>query len=265
MQNLLRIEWLKVRPYKAFWILLGLSVVGIVGVCYIAYNINTAIDVKAGKQNAAMLIGHPFAYPDVWQAISFVSGFLLFLPGVLIITLISNEFTYRTHRQNIIDGWTRTQMIGVKWLWVFVLSVVATLSVILASVLIGGIEEAPFDLAKFYYVGYFFVEALHYMAVALLLGALMKRAGLAIASLIVYVFIIKYVLAHLVDRFISSYTGNFLPLTISDNLITFPTSKGLHAFFAVSGPPVGVLLAGSIVYLGLYAWLMIWKFNNQDL
>ena len=265
MQNLLRIEWLKVRSYKAFWFLLGFSVLGIVGLSYIVYSIKVSVDTKAGKENGAMLIGHPFSYPDVWQAISYVSGFMLFLPGLLIITLISNEFTYRTHRQNIIDGWTRTQMIGVKWMWVFILSLVATLTVILASVLLGMTGDTPFSLDKFYYVGCFFVEALNYMAVALLLGVLIKRAGLAISFFILYLLIVKNLLSWGVDKLNNSHIGNFLPLTISDKLITFPVTKSLGALFITPGPAAGVLLAGSIVYLGLYAWLMIWKFNNQDL
>jgi ABC-2 type transport system permease protein len=265
MKKLFRIEWLKVRYYKAFWILLGFFAVSIIGLNYIVYSVRLSADDKAGKANSAALLGHPFSFPEAWQAVSFVSGFLLFLPGLIVITLISNEFTYRTHRQNIIDGWTRTQFVAVKLMWVLLLALLATVTVIGTALLFGSMGETPVTADKLEYVGYFFVEALNYIAAALLLGTAIKRAGLAIGILIMYILIFKNVFSWLADFHNNLHIGNFLPLNVADKLITFPIVKDLRAMFAAPGPSVWVLLTVSIVYLFLYAGLMIWKFNNDDL
>jgi ABC-2 type transport system permease protein len=265
MKNLFRIEWLKVRYYKAFWILLGFFVVSIVGLNYIAYSARMSADDKAGKVNSAAVLGHPFSFPDVWQAVSYMSGFLLFVPGLIVITLITNEFTYRTHRQNIIDGWTRTQFVAIKLIWVLLLALVATLSVIGTALLFGSMGNTPVTSDKLEYAGYFFVEALNYIALALLLGTVIKRAGLAIGLLILYILIFKNVFSWLADYHNNSHIGNFLPLNVADKLINFPIVKDLSSLFAAPGPSTWVLLTGSILYLFLYGGLLIWKFNNDDL
>ncbi len=47
--------------------------------------------------------------------------------GMLFILLITNEVQYRTHRQNIIDGWSRTNFILAKFSVMIAFVVVATL------------------------------------------------------------------------------------------------------------------------------------------
>ncbi len=49
--------------------------------------------------NGKNILGAPFAFPEVWQTIAWNSGMLILLPAILIITLTTNEFTYKTHRQ----------------------------------------------------------------------------------------------------------------------------------------------------------------------
>ena len=44
----------------------------------------------------------------------FVSSFLLFIAGLIMIILVTNEYSFKTHRQNVIDGVTRTQFIVTK-------------------------------------------------------------------------------------------------------------------------------------------------------
>ncbi len=56
----------------------------------------------------------PYDFAHTWQTTSYVGGWLLLLPGLLLILLITNEFSFRTHRQNIIDGWARKDFYNVK-------------------------------------------------------------------------------------------------------------------------------------------------------
>ena len=67
MNNLIYTEWLKIKKYKAFWWLLGITALTYPGINYIFYNIYQEVmhsDSKAA-QVAKMVIGSPFAFPEV--------------------------------------------------------------------------------------------------------------------------------------------------------------------------------------------------------
>src|SRR5215207_2039116 len=104
MLQRLGIEWMKLKNYRTFWILSGLYLLSIVGVNYIVFAISQKVfEDKKAKGLVQMAVGLPYSFPDAWQWTSFVSSFLLFIPGLLMIISITNEFSYKTHRQNIID------------------------------------------------------------------------------------------------------------------------------------------------------------------
>jgi hypothetical protein len=88
------------------------------GHLYAVQSMNNSFPKVKGKS----ILGSPFAFPDVWQTVSWNSTLTFIIPAILIITLTTNEFTYKTHRQNIIDGWSREQFIGVKLIEVVLLS-----------------------------------------------------------------------------------------------------------------------------------------------
>src|SRR2546425_716403 len=106
MLQLLKIEWLKVKNYRTFWILSALYLLSIWGINYIVYVIQHKIyaDKKAGDVAKLFLGGPPYAFPKVWQMTTNISSFLLFISGLIMIISVTNEFSFKTHRQNIIDG-----------------------------------------------------------------------------------------------------------------------------------------------------------------
>ncbi len=134
MLDLLRVEWLKVKSYRTFWILLAMSLLCIPGLNYLIYDV---MGNSFGKVNGKAILGSPFAFPDAWQTITYNSGLLFILPAILIITLTTNEFTFKTHRQNIIDGWSRMQFITVKLFELLLLTLASTLAVFLSVLAFG--------------------------------------------------------------------------------------------------------------------------------
>jgi len=264
MQQLIRTEWMKVRTYKAFWIMAGIFVVAAIGLNYIIYVLTNSIHEQTGKTAGDALLGKPFSFPDVWNTVSWLSGWLLFIPGMIIITLISNEYTFRTHRQNIIDGWTRAQFISVKLLWVVSLSALVAVVAFATALVFGFIAGTPFS-GGIEYIGYFFLESLSYLMAALLVGVLIKRAGLAIGLYFLYIFVLKYLIVAMVNRENTLQIGSYIPLNITDKLIPFPFIKDAVKRAIQPPPPVYVLLMGSLAYLGLFYWWMLHKFRTDDL
>ena len=263
MLQLLKVEWMKVKNYRTFWILSALYMVSIFGVNYIVYQIQDARPKKNDMAN--MLIGTPpFQFPEVWESVGYVSSFLLFIPGLLMIISFTNEFSFKTHRQNIIDGWSRKQFIAVKMVLTIILALVSTLAVFFTALGFGiyeGGHNVTFKNIEF--MGYFFVQALSYSAVALLFSLLFKRAAIAVGVYFLYAFILENMLAGLLNRYVNNI-GRFLPLESTDNLIPFPFLRNVVKQFTTETNAM-VLLAVSAVYLITYFLFSLKKFQRDDL
>ncbi len=265
MLHLLKIEWLKIKGYKTFWVLTTLFLVSILGVNYFVYNIKQGIS-EGNKGPINSLLGSPFSFPNVWHTVTYLSSFLLFIPGLMIITSITNEYTYKTHRQNIIDGWSRQQFIHVKIALIIIITVLSTLFVFLTAIFYGSFSGSTFSFEKIEFIGYYFVQALSYCMLALLLSVLIKRSGLSIGLFFLYSFIIENFLGAVLNNTGGNKgingPGDYLPLNSTDNLIPFPFFKGL-----VPGtqPSIYILFELSAVYLFLYYFFSVRKFKTQDL
>lgn len=276
MLHLLKIEWLKVKNYRTFWILASLYLLSIWGINYIVYTIQEKIFERGtgageGAAMMKMVVGDkPYAFPKVWQATSYVSSFLLFIAGLIMIISVSNEYSFKTHRQNIIDGLSRTQFVTVKLVDGLLIAVASTILVIITALFFGlfeGHTTVSFD--NFQYVFYFFLQALSYCWLAILFAILFKRSGIAIGVFFLYTVILENVLALILNRaFPSSFfltgTGNYLPIQSSDELMPFPAFEGLQRQIAL---PVNttVQLVLVIAYLAVYFIISKRRFETADL
>ncbi|HVZ25351.1 MAG TPA: ABC transporter permease, partial [Sediminibacterium sp.] len=139
MFALIKIEWLKIKKYPAFWwmlVIVLLTYPGLNAMMYYGY-----IKATSGKEMtnniARFLLGNPFAFPQTWHSVAYFSSFFVLLPSILVIMLVTNEYTFRTHRQNIIDGWSRNQYMTSKLSDVLIVSVIATLIYMLVALFFG--------------------------------------------------------------------------------------------------------------------------------
>ncbi len=263
MGTLLKLEWLKVRKYRAFIILLVFYLVSIFGINYIVSSTIANRPVAGNVDVVGMLVGTPFEFPQVWHTVSFLGSFLLIIPGLIIILLMANEYSFRTGRQNVIDGVSKAQFIDTKIALILIVSLVLTALTFLAGVLFGLSGEAPFSLDGIEYLGYFFVNAALYMSVALVIVILLKRSGVSIGIYFLYSFIVENLLALIINKKIWADAGNFLPLTSSDKLIPMPISIGKIV------DPVDIehvwLLTASCVWIAACLLFCKFRFQKSDL
>jgi ABC-2 type transport system permease protein len=266
MLQKLSIEWMKLKNYRTFWILGILYLVSIFGINYIVYRIQQNIYAdKQAKGMAEMIIGSPpYAFPNVWQMTSYVSSFLLFLPGLLMIISVTNEYSFKTHRQNIIDGWSRREFITLKLFMAVIAAAASTLMVFFTATIFGFIEGGEsFSLEKTVYLFYFFIQALSYTLVALLFSVLFKRGGLAIGIFFLYAVVLENLLAGLLNRY-ANYSGRYLPLESTDNLIPLPLFQQVQKQL-IRTPNFTALLIVAIVYIAAYFYFITRKFKTDDL
>lgn len=261
MLHLLKIEWLKLKNYRTFWILSILFLISLFGINYITYLVQSN---RPKDPMSTAIIGSPFQFPEVWHTVTYMSSFLLFIPGVLMIIAISNEFSFKTHRQNVIDGQSRTQFIVTKMLLAGILALVSTLVVFITAVLFGVFETGSvFSFTGINYVLYFFIQAVSYTMVSLLFGLFFRRSGIAIGVYFLYILVLENLLAGLLNKYVN-HVGTYLPLETTDSLIPFPFFRNITSQFYYE-PNFTVLLVLSAVYLTAYILVGKRKYETADL
>jgi ABC-2 type transport system permease protein len=225
MTTLIRTEWLKMKKYNAFWWIMGitaLSYPGINYIFYLAYD-NLINQPTQASQYAKFALGNPFSFPEVWHTVAYFSSWFVFIPAVVIIMFISNEYTFKTHRQNIIDGWSRSQFITSKLMDVLILSGIITALYIVVCLVTGfsnsGAGSNP--TKNLYYAGLFALLTFSQLSIAFLIGFLVRKAFLALGIFIFYFMILENLLVGLF-RWKESPVGHYMPLEISDRLVPPP-------------------------------------------
>ena len=274
MNKLLKIEWLKVKNYTAFKLLSIFFCVGVVLINYAVYAINKNIVANStgGKLLASF---NPYNFSNTWQSTSYTTGFLLVLPAMLLIILITNEYTFKTNRQNIIDGWSRNEFIMVKIIIAIIIAVISTLLVVLTATGFGLLSGADFSLNQFSHVGFFFLKALTYNMFAVLIAVLIKKTGFAIGLYFIYLGTENF-LSQMLDIAsikLKNYNGtdlgsigDYLPMNAADGLLTFPDNP-LKSFTRNILPTdyFWVVISLAIVYFILFVVWSRKKYLNADL
>ena len=222
MGLLLKIEWLKIKKYPAFWWMLVIVMLTYPSINYMFYNVYT--NFTKGKEMtsniAKMLLGNPFAFPETFHTVAYFSSFFVLLPAILVIMLITNEYNYRTHKQNIIDGWSRKEFMGSKLIDVAIISFVV-MTVYMLVALSFGIYADPDNIGRIgeqlHYIPMFFLQTFAQLSIAFLLGYLVKKAFIALGIFLFYYLVVENILvAYLKYKKIA--ITRFLPFEVSDNI-----------------------------------------------
>lgn len=226
MFQLIKIEWLKIKKYPAFW-----WMVGIIAITYPAVNamflaiykeMTTSKDMVA--QIASALLGNPFAFPEAWHSIAYFSSVFIMIPAVLVIMLINNEYSYKTHRQNIIDGWSRTDFVFSKLIDVVIISFVVAIIYILVTISFAAIADHTTMYRwseQLQYIPLFLLQTFAQLSIAFICGYFIRKAFLALGVFLFYSVVIENILAgYLEHKNIAIY--KYLPFQISDRLIPRP-------------------------------------------
>jgi len=262
-------EWLKIRRYKPFWAVFFLYPVCLTGVVVISLWTQGQVQSAAGDAGLGKAVEAylPFAFPHAWQSVAYLAGWLHFFPAILVILSVTNEFSFRTHRQNLLDGWSRLHFLSAKGALVAALSLYCTLATFLLTVVAGvksGTVPGP-EGAR--YIALFFLQSLVYTTFALFLAFLIRRAALALAAFLIYTTVVENFAAFLLNQKWKG-AGHFLPLEAAGDLIPFPflSEHGPKAARdLLEGPGELVLLGVSLFYLFLLLGLLWARFRREDL
>jgi len=274
MKKLLSTEWLKMKNYNAFIFVSIFFIIGVIITNYIVYLVNKNL-VQNVNPGGIIPTFNPYSFESTWQTTSYATGWLLILPALLIIILVTNEYTYKTNRQNIIDGWSRNDFISVKLVLALIFAIASTILVFFTALGFGLFSGTDFSFNKISHVGFFFLKALTYNVVAVFISVLVKRTGFAIAVYFIYTFV-ENVISQLLD--VWSFTlkrdkvadmgsmGDYLPMNAADGLLTFPDNP-LKSLARNTMPTeyFWISVALAVFYLLLFTRLSQRKFLRADL
>lgn len=247
MLKLLKIELKKIKSYKAFWvcivlytILFPLLFTGIRNI-----NINASL-----KETAFSMM---YSFPNLWHNVSYFAGWFNILLYLIMILLVTNEYIFKTLRQNIIDGLSKAEIIGGKLLLGGAFSLYSTILIVITG-LLSAYFFAPdtftneLIFGKLSFVAAYFLQTFGYMTFAILLSFIFKRQGFTIIFFIIYSTMIENIIALRTPENIAKY----FPLETFSNLIKNPFSKYISG--AVQEAPETNFIIASIAYILIFSF-----------
>ena len=267
MLHLLQIDLKKLFSYRTFWIVCGLYFLTIgfstaSGMEFLKWLANTVENFGSEININRIPLYH---FPDVWLNLVWWSGFFKVLLGIMTVISITNEYTYRTIRQNIIDGLSRWEFLFSKILTNLLLSLASVILVFIIA-LVTGLIYTPdinwqyvFTDLEFYPA--YFLEIFTFLSFALMLGILVQRSGLTIILLLLSYMLEAIVKANIDDYF--PWLIRFFPMESISALVPLPFYR--YAFQEIQDyvDPASVAIAlGWAVLFNYFSYL---KLKRSDL
>jgi len=185
------------------------------------------IQINIGEQGV-------FNFPFIWHFNTYFVAILKFFLAVVIVSMMANEYSYGTLKQNLIDGMSKKEFIQSKFLTVLLFSAVSTLFVFIVSLILGLIyssyTEVGIIFSQMEYLLAYFVKLLGFFSFCLFLGVFVKRSAFALGFLLFWNIIEGITIGILnfkifPDNDNDRYFTQFLPLESMSNLIVEPVSR----------------------------------------
>lgn len=261
MKLLLQLEWGKLRKYRTFWVFLILFAVTLTGINAVLYSAQERLlTASAGQADL-----HLFSPERLWSTTAWASGFSVLVLGLLLIVLVTNEFSFKTHRQEVMEGLTRGQFMAAKWMVAGGLMLYAWVLYVIVTLIIGSLNDlSPGDMTSgIRFGGYFLLKIAVSFSIALIFALWLKRSGLAIVLYLLYVLLLEGILGFVLNR-VTDGLGDFLPLKSTGTLISNPAAHLLPGGdYAYVAPWLLVLVA--VAYLVIFITGSIVSFRRADL
>jgi ABC-2 type transport system permease protein len=156
---------------------------------------------------------------------------------LVIVSMMANEYSYKTLKQNLIDGLSKKEFILSKLYAVIAFSMISTVFVFAISLLLGlfysDYNELAIITSDLDYIFAFFIKLVGFFSFGLFLGILVKRSAFALGAMFVWFIIESMFKGYLFWAFkdAENTTENvnnvmqFLPLEAMSNLIKEPISR----------------------------------------
>jgi ABC-type transport system involved in multi-copper enzyme maturation permease subunit len=188
-----------------------------------------------------------FNFPYIWHFNTYIASILKFFLAIVIVSMMANEYSYGTLKQNLIDGMSKKEFVLSKFLTVFVFAGSSAVFVFIMSLILGlcfsSYTEIGIIFSELEYILAYFVKLMGFFSFCLFLGILIKRSAFALGFLLIWN-IVEGIISGLISFKLfpegntASYITMFLPLESMSNLIVEPFTR--LSFVKTIGTQIGV-------------------------
>jgi len=228
MLRLLQIEFIKLWNNRASKVLIISYFALLTSIALIA-----AIKFDIGPVKFHLAEIGIFNFPYIWHFNTFVTGFFKLFLAIVIVSMMANEYSNKTIKQNLIDGLSKKEFVLSKFLTVLTFALVSTVFVFVVSLILGlfysDYDELSIIFSDLEFVFAFFVKLVGFFSFCLFLGILVKRSAFALGFLILWQ-ILEGITRGLIrwklfDGDITDTVMGFFPLQSMFNLVKEPFTR----------------------------------------
>lgn len=238
MVRLFQIEWIKLWNSRSSRILI---------IAYFALLCSTALlasvkfDIGPVKFHLAEM--GIFNFPYIWHLNTFMTSLLKIFLAVVVVSMMANEYSYKTIKQNLIDGLSKKEFVASKFITVLSMAGVSTVFVVVVSLILGLIysdfTEASIIFSQLDFVLAFFLKLILFFSFCLFLGILVRKSAFALGFLFLWA-ILEQIAFGLIGKYalnenweLAGKIKAFFPLESGARLIGEPFTR-LSAVQAVA-------------------------------
>lgn len=175
-----------------------------------------------------------FNFPFIWHFNTYIASILKLFLAIVIVSMMANEYSYGTLKQNLIDGMSKKEFVLSKFLTVILFATASTVFIFLMSLILGlsfsSYTELSIVFSDLEYLVAYFVKLVGFFSFCLFLGILVKRSAFALGFLMMWDIlenIAKGILSFKLfpEGNTAATIYQFFPLESMSNLIVEPFSR----------------------------------------
>lgn len=228
MKRLLQIEFIKLWNNKSSRVLIIAYFLLLTSIALVA-----AIKFDIGPVKFHLAEQGIFNFPYIWHFNTFITAFFKLFLAIVIVSMMANEYSNKTIKQNLIDGLSKKEFILSKFLTVISFALISTIFVFVVSMILGLIysdyNEISIIFSDMEFLLAFFVKLVGFFSFCLFLGILVKRSAFALGFLFLWQvfegFVRGMIRWKLFDGETTDAVMSIFPLNAMFNLIKEPFSR----------------------------------------
>lgn len=275
MLRLLSIEIHKLKHNRASRILIIIYFALLTSIALIA-----AVKFDIGPVQFHLAEQGIFNFPYIWHFNTYMAAIFKFFLLLVIVSMMANEYSNKTLKQNLIDGLSKKEFILSKFYTVILLALISTIFVFIVSLILGYIysdfNEISIVTTDLEYLFAFFIKLVGFFSFGLFLGILIKKSAFAVGAMLVWAMIEGFAKGMFHWRFEGHVDDlmRIFPLEAMSNLIKEPFTRlgavktvakqvgeDLSKDFSVQ--PLDLIIV--IIWTAIFIYLSYWLLKKRDL
>lgn len=225
-----------------------------------------------------------FNFPYIWHFNTYIAAWFKLFLAIVVVSMMANEYSYGTLKQNLIDGLSKKEFILSKFYTIVIFALASTAFVFILSLILGysfsSYNEASIVFSDLDYLFAFFIKLVAFFSFCLFLGILVKRSAFALGFLFI-LFVGEFIIYNLLrwDFYpktdVYKQVTQFFPLMSMSNLIDEPfsrlsaiknieatiTGESVERLYDVQFTEIAIVLAWTLTFI----WLSYKLLQKRDL